>query len=62
MVFYLLEGLKKSLVYSGLIDHEDVKPFYESVEKKLRKWKMKYIKKYVWLQFSLQCQLVKLMG
>lgn len=35
MVFYLLEGLKKSLVYSGLIDHRDVKPFYESVVKKV---------------------------
>lgn len=35
MVFYLLEGLKKSMVYSGLIDHGEVKPFYESVEKKV---------------------------
>ena len=37
MVFYLLEGLKKSLIYSGLINHDKVKPFYESVEKKVMK-------------------------
>lgn len=35
MVFYLLEGLKKSLVYSGLIDHSEIAPLFKDVEKKV---------------------------